>query len=378
MIKLYEPKVTLSDIKSVVYALGRCMISGNSQIVRDFEHKFANYIGTKYAVAVNSGTSALQTALHAVGVGPGDEVIVPSFTIISCANAVLAVGAVPVLVGVDRDTWCIDFEQVKAAITDRTKAILPVDMFGHPVNMWRFPTISRVLIRGKGTIYTVEDACQALGASCSPGTYHPDTSYKCGKMATASCFSLYPNKTITSGEGGMITTDNIDIYNKAKGYSSLYFGDRNKFEHRDIGFNFRMSGLNAALAHSQLDRIDEIIEGKHNTYNMYRERLDGVDGITFQKTQPWAKPVPWMVAILTRLPQVTVRKKLKEVGIETREFFKPLHQQLCLQGRVRAVQYDYDRSDRLYYYGLYLPSTPNLPEAKVDYVCDNLKRVLNG
>jgi perosamine synthetase len=216
-----------------------------------FEERFADYIGVRHAIAVSSGTAALEVALYAVGVGEGDEVVLPSFTIISCAIAVLRVGATPVLVDVDPDTWCIDVTQVERAITERTKAVMPVDMMGHPA-----PRMYDMIDWGR-PMNIVEDACQAHGAI---GDYMGS---KCGTMGNAAAFSFYPNKLITTGEGGCVTTDDDDIAERARSYRNLCFGEgADRFLHTDIGYNFRMSGLQAALGCAQLEAIDEVLECK--------------------------------------------------------------------------------------------------------------------
>ena len=374
MIKLYEPQLNERGEHLILEAYRSGQLSGHGPYVKQFEEALADYTGAKYAIAVNSGTAALETALYAIGIKEGDEVILPSFTIISCATAILNRGAVPVLVDVDSDSWLIDFDQTMAAITDRTKAIMPVDIFGHPTPISQY-------VRHVSNIKVVEDASQALGAATTQGS--------CGEIADAATFSFYPNKLITTGEGGAVTTNDPTYAQRARDYRNLCFGKHNKFEHTDLGMNFRMPNLSAAIGLAQLEDADDMVERKKRVHRLYRNRLAGVKGTEWQVTQPWAWPVPWMVAITTRLPQTIVRKKLGEVGIETREFFKPLHTQGCLWGKVSPTvlggagipHEDWHKvlfpiSSNLYQYGLYLPSSPTITESQCDYVCDTLKEIL--
>ena len=367
MIPLYNPVLNQRGEEYLLDAYRSGYLSGHGPYVGRFENAFADYLGVHYAVAVSSGTAALETALYAVGVGQGDEVILPSFTIISNAVVVLRLGATPVLVDVTRDHWTLDVEQAEAAVTDRTAAVMPVDMYGR---MSGFPDVSMPIVL---------DACQSLG-------------YKDLYCNKTTCFSFYPNKLITTGEGGMVVTNDYDIYDRARQYRNLCFGHPNKFEHTDIGMNFRMSNLLAAVGLAQLEDIDDVYAKKQHVHRLYRNRLAGVDGIEWQD----GASAHWMVAILTRLPSTVVRKKLGEIGIETREFFKGLHGQECLndgygwpmwkkyKGVRRMVDghlpvdEDYPVSDHLYNYGLYLPSSPDLTERQVDYICDTLKGILGA
>jgi perosamine synthetase len=375
VIPLYEVKPAPNGEKYILDAYRSGYLSGsNAPYVKQFEQELADYIGCRYAIAVNSGTAALETALYAVGVTEGDEVIIPSFTIISCALAVLRLGAVPVLVDVTPDSWILDFDQTMNAITDRTKAIMPVDMFGHPTPISSY-------VRHISKIKVVEDACQALGSSTVQGT--------CGKVADAAAFSFYANKTITTGEGGAVATNDAGYADRARSYRNLGFSHHryNKFDHKCLGYNFRMNNYTAAVGVAHLEEIHRIIAKKRMVYAMYKARLLDVEGITWQTQQPWANSVHWMVGLLTRLPREIVQKKLREHGIESREFFKGLHLQECLyyrclvqaQGNSKPVVSTGSAlliSERLYRYGLYLPSSPYLTEPQINHVCDTLKEIL--
>jgi perosamine synthetase len=368
MIPVYTPVLSGSEEDYVLRAISGLELSGSSKPVRVFEERFADYVGVRHAIAVSSGTAALETALYGVGVGEGDEVVLPSFTIISCAIAVLRVGATPVLVDVDPDTWCVDVTQVARAITDRTKAVMPVDMMGHPAPLPQF-----------GDFKLVEDACQAHGAEAHD--------YAAGKLGHASAFSFYPNKLITTGEGGMVTTNDDDIAERARSYRNLCFGSgADRFVHTDLGYNFRMSGLQAALGCAQLEAIDDVLKCKRRVARMYRNRLAGVEGIRFQVEQPWAKSSHWMVGIVTGMLAVDVMAELALRGIGSRPFFRGLHGQPALFDRpskraTAKFKYGSDTyrvTERLSRYGLILPSGPGLQDADIDYVCDAVKEVVGG
>jgi len=361
LVPLYQHLFNRRDAERAYAAILTGEVSGHSDIVAEFEQAFAEYLGVDHAVAVTSGTAALKVALHAVGVGKGDEVIIPSFTIISCALAVIELGARPVLVDVTPDTWIIDVDQLYRAVTPKTKAVIAVDMFGHPTPISDY-------MRHVTPFKVVEDACESLGASTPVG--------KCGAVADAGVFSFYYNKLITTGEGGMVTTPIRKIADRARSYRNLYFGARQKFLHTDLGFNFRMNGQTAALGLSQLDRIDEFLAIKRRNARMYRNRLAHNDRIQFQWRQEWAQPAYWMTAITTNLPATVVRRKLAEYGVQTREFFLGLHAQPKLQPYLER-QYECPVTDHLYEHGLYLPSGLTLREGQVNYVCKALERVLD-
>jgi perosamine synthetase len=365
MIPVYEHLYAGAEDEYVMNALLAKGISGHSKSVRAFEERFADYIGVQHAIATSSGTAALETALHAVGVQEGDEVVLPSFTIISCAIAVLRVGAVPVLVDVDPESWCIDSVGVERAITEKTKAVMPVDMFGHPAR-----EMFSMIDWGR-PIAIVEDACQAHGTTA---TYD---GRMCGKVGDAAAFSFYYNKLITTGEGGAVTTDDPDIAKRARSYRNLYLGTGpDRFRCTALGNNYRMGGLQAALGCAQLESVDEFLAIKRRNARMYRNRLAGVSGLQFQVEQPWAKSAHWMVGVVTERPAVEVMARLEEKGVESRPFFYPLHEQPGLMGKWRLVD-TFPVTEHLYKHGVILPSGLTLQDSDIDYVCDSVKEVLS-
>jgi perosamine synthetase len=340
--------------------------------VRVFEERFADYVGVKYAIAISSGTAALETALFAVGVVGGDEVILPSFTIISCAVTVLRLGATPVLVDVDPDTWCIEGTAVQAALTPHTKAVMPVHMMGHPAPVSDY-------LRHLMPYKVVEDACQALGAKPT-GNGH------------AQCYSLYANKLITTGEGGVVTTNDEDVADRARSYRNLCFGDgSDKFTHTDLGYNFRLSGIQAALGCAQLEAVDEFLDAKRKVAYRYRKNLGDCEALRLQATKPWAEPAYWMNGIVLRdMPAREMIARLYMKGIEARPFFRGLHQQPALDGKYKVLTKEptiasdicarnewlgFPVTEELADYGLYLPSGPGLQDHEIDYICEQVREI---
>ncbi len=396
MIPVYTPLLEGNEKKYVMQALHAGEVSSSGKFVRKFEEAFADWIGVKHAVAVSSGTTALETALHAVGVSSGDEVVLPSFTIISCAVAVLRVGATPVLVDVARDSWCIDPAQVEAAITEKTAAVMPVHMMGNPADLNALKEHVWLDLKRRD-IQFVEDACQAHGAEYVMWSEGSDetVSYKCGRVGAAGCFSFYANKLITTGEGGMVTTDDDEIASRACAYRNLYFGANNcdRFRHEDLGFNFRMGNLQAAVGLAQLEQADERLERKKELWDDYHYRLEGIDwlkGIDWPAYTEGA--VPWMAAVTTPLPAKEVIAALGELGIEARPLFLGLHEQPCL--RKHGVRYkpwekqsitrpddclvECPNTEFLSQHALYLPSGLDLTTDQIDYICSSLEEILHA
>ena len=403
MIPVYTPLLEGNEKKYVMQALHAGEVSSSGKFVRKFEEAFADWIGVKHAVAVSSGTAALETALHAVGVKDGDEVILPSFTIISCAVAVLRVGATPVLVDVTRDTWCIDPEQVSDAMTEETKAVMPVHMMG---NLAPDIYTKKYVFRG---VKIVEDACHAHGAeqawqcldmekfkkdiSCLEyNTKHT----KCGKLGHAAAFSFYANKLITTGEGGMVTTDDPVVAGRARSFRNLYLGvGVNRFKHDSLGANYRMANLQAALGLAQLEQADERIVKKRALWLKYLYRLHEMDieGLSWP-TYAAEGAVPWMAAITTPLHAKDVIAALEERGIEARPLFLGLHEQPALTGKVRCQHGwevghlfpkghirrcpDFPNTEFLSRHGLYLPSGLDLDTSQIDYICSSLEEILHA
>lgn len=362
------PEIGEHEIELVVQSMRDGWISSEGPAVAAFEARFAEFVGCTHGVAVCNGTAAVETALYAAGVGHGDEVILPSFTIISCAIAVLRLGAVPILVDIEPDTWCMRVDDVLAKITGKTKAIMAVHLFGHPVDLDPILEVSR-----KKGIAIVEDASQAHGALYKDRV--------CGSIGDVAAFSFYANKIITTGEGGMVTTSDPKIAARAQSYRNLCFDSERRFLHEDIGYNFRMSAMQAAIGLAQMSHAHEKVAKKRRIGAAYGRRLMKISGLQAQTERSWAKTVYWMYA-LQLSPELgrtarDVMEALRDRGVGTRPFFLGLHAQPSLQQHIALPESaTFPVSDMAYKYGFYLPSSLSLTEEDVDKICDVLEEVL--
>ena len=376
MIPVNEPFLAQRELEYVTECVRTGWVSSAGRFIEEFEHQWAAYCGRRYGIAVNTGTAALQVAAACLGLGPGDEVIVPTFTIISCATAIVYNGGVPVLVDCDPRTWCMDVDQVKSKITKRTRAIMPVHIYGHPVDM--DPILNLAERHG---LAVIEDAAEVHGAEYLSGreTIHPAWR-RCGSFGTLSCFSFYANKLITTGEGGMILTDDAKLAEKARSLRNLCFQGHRRFYHEELGFNFRLTNLQAALGLAQLERIDEIIARKRWIGHEYNSRLSGIPGLQLPVEEPWARNVYWMYGIVlseeTGMDATAFGDKLKKLGIETRPFFLGLHEQPVFHQRGLFLQDRYPVTERIARQGLYLPSGLALTQEQISEVSEAVHEVL--
>ena len=373
LIPVYEPVLKDREKQLLAECIDSGWISSEGPFVKEFEDRFSKYIGARYGVAVSSGTAALETALYGIDVQKGDEVIMPSFTIISCALAALRLGARPVLVDIDPTTWNMDTTQLEAKITSKTRAIMPVHIYGLPVDM--DPVFH---LASEYDLKIIEDAAEAHGAeylSASRGNRW----LKCGNMSDVSCFSFYANKIVTTGEGGMVVTNDASVAARAASYRNLCFHPEKRFYHTELCFNFRMTNLQAAVGVAQLERIEEIIARRRLLASWYKQGLAGVSDIRFQAEPSYAKPVYWMYAVELdeglSVDAEPMMNRLKEKGIGTRPFFLGLHAQPVLQ-QLRVVKDEqFPNTDRAHRQGLYLPSSLTLTKAQVDVVCDAVREI---
>ena len=376
MINVSEPLVTELDVRLIEDAARSGWISSAGRFIDEFEQGWAEYCGRSYGVAVSSGTAALQVAVTALDLNEGDEVIMPTFTIISCALAVVQAGGVPVLVDCDPRTWCMDVAQVEAKVSERTRAIMPVHIYGHPVDM--DPLLD---IAARHNLAIIEDAAEAHGARYQRDRGEQDAHWaKCGSFGTMSCFSFYANKLITTGEGGMILTDDPSIAATARSLRNLCFEPGRRFRHERLGFNFRLTNLQAALGVAQLSRIEEIVERKRWLGQTYSEHLGGLAGVQLPVEEPWAKSVYWMYGVVideTYGPATAVADALRERhGVDTRPFFLGMHQQPALRHLDLSDTGEFPVADRIAEQGLYLPSGVGLTEEQVAEVCESVRSVL--
>jgi perosamine synthetase len=347
----------------VTEALRSGWISSAGKFLEEFEARWAAYCGRKHGVAVSNGSVALESAIACLDLEPGDEVIVPDFTIISCATAVIAAGAVPVFVDANPRTWCIDTAQIEEQITPRTRAIMPVHIYGHPVDME--PVLR---LAAAHELAVIEDAAEAHGAE-----YLLDGKWRrCGSFGELSCFSFYANKLVTTGEGGMVVTDNDELAEQARSLRNLCFRSDRRFLHDRLGFNFRLTNLQAALGVAQIERMDEIVARKRAAAVRYTAALCDVSGLTLPIEERWARSVFWMYGVVLgdeiELGAEEFALRLRAEGVDTRPFFVGMHEQPALRARGLARDGRYPVSERLARRGLYLPSGVALTDGQIDAV----------
>jgi perosamine synthetase len=367
LIPVNEPLLTEADFASVMQALRSGWISGSGPDIEAFEQRWAACCDRKYGIAVANGSVALHLAIALLDLEPGDEVILPSFTIISCVWPIVLAGATPVLVDADPRTWTMNVDQVRAKLTPRTRAVMPVHIYGNPVDMQ--PLLELADEHG---IAIVEDAAEAHGADYR--------GRRIGSFGTASCFRFYANKLITTGEGGMVLVDDDLLLARARRFRNLGFQPGRRFVHAELGFNVRLTNLQAALGLTQVDRIDEIVARKRAIGRAYTERLSRIEGIELQVEQTWGRSVYWMYGLLVRettgLDAAELARRLAERGIETRPFFLGMHEQPVMRDRGLFIGESYPVTERLARQGLYLPSGLGLDEAEIDRICHAVSEAL--
>ena len=353
--------------------LNKCIdtgwISSEGPFVRQFEEQFAAQVGRQYGIAVSNGSVALDAAVVALGVGKDDEVIMPTFTIISCAAAVVRAGAKPVLVDSDPFTWNMNVDEVKKRITNRTKAIMVVHIFGLPVDL--DPIID---LAARNGIQIIEDAAEMHGQTYKE---HP-----CGSFGNVSTFSFYPNKHVTTGEGGMIVTDSVELAEKCRGLRNLCFQPRKRFIHEDLGWNFRMSNLQAALGVAQLERLDAFVERKRRMGKQYTELLSEVSALQLPLPRTeYAQNIYWVYGLLLKddvgFDAEEAMRRLKEFGIETRPFFWPMHEQPVFKKMGLFDSESHPVAERMARRGFYLPSGLGLTSNQISYVANSVRTVFS-
>ncbi len=366
MIPVFTPCVGEEELKNVTNAIKTNWISSKGEYIKKLEEEFAKYCGVKYGVLTNNGTAALHLALCVLGVGVGDEVIIPNFTMISTALAVHYTGAVPIFVDAQEDTLNIDVEKIEEKITPKTKAIMPVHIYGHPCDMNEINEIAK-----KHNLFVVEDAAEAHGAE-----YYGK---KCGSLSDIGCFSFYANKLITTGEGGIIVTNNKEFYEQAQYLKNLAFGKEKRFVHEDVGFNYRMTNVQAAIGLGQMEKINDFLKIKRNNAQLYSSFLKNTKGVILPVEKPYVKNSYWMYAIRFNeefgLEKEEIRRKLFEEGIDTRDFFVGMNKQPVFTRRGFQTEELFPVSDKLAETGLYLPSGLNLSEQDIKYICYTIEKI---
>jgi len=369
MISVSEPLLGAKELSNIIKCVKSGWISSKGAYVKKFEDKFAEFCNTKYAISTTNGTSALHLSLASLGVKQGDEVIIPSFTMIATAFAVMYTGAKPIFVDCDPRTWTMDSSSIEKMITRKTKAIIPVHIYGHPVEM---KTISKLSKKHK--LFIIEDAAEAHGAEYN--------NRKCGSLGDIGCFSFYSNKIITTGEGGMLVTNSKKIAQKARMLKDLSHSPNRRFLHAELAYNYRMTNMQAAIGYAQLDRIKELINKRRNSALLYNKYLCGVKEVRLPAEEDWAKNVYWMYAIVlernAKIGRDRLMKKLLDYGIETRPFFVPMHSQPIMK-KLSLVNKNtrYPVSDYISKNGLYLPTSPLLTEKNIKYISRTIKKLVS-
>jgi len=361
-ITISQPSITQKEIDYVTDAIKSGWVSSLGKYIDQFENKFASFCDVKYALATSNGTTALHLALVALDIKEGDEVIIPDLTFIATANAVKYTGAKVVTVDIEKDTLCIDPKAIENAITSKTKAIIPVHIYGHPANMIEINEIAK-----KYNLKVIEDAAEAHGAEVY--------GKKVGGLGDVGIFSFYGNKIITSGEGGMITTNDEDLYNKMRYLRDHAMSKEKRYWHTEVGFNYRMTNLQAALGLAQLERIDELLAKKKEVFEWYQEELKNIPNLKLNVQREGYKNVYWMICLEIIGYDETQRNdlilKLKEKGIDSRPFFYPISDMPMYQKVNTPITH------KIYQRGINLPSYFELEKKSVQFIVDKVLNEIN-
>jgi perosamine synthetase len=364
IIPVCEPYLDGNEEKYLLRTVRTNWISSAGRYVTDFENLFAEKVGAKHGVACANGTVALHLALATFGVGAGDEVIVPTFTMIASANAATYTGAKPVFIDSEPDTYNMDVSQLESKITERTRAVLPVHTYGHPVDMDRVLKVAK-----KCNLFVLSDAAESHGA-CYKGR-------PIGGLGDAAAYSFYANKIITCGEGGMITTNSPEIAKLARNLRDHSFSDERHFWHKYLGFNYRMTNMQAAVGLAQTERFEFLVECRRRNAKMYNKLLSSVPGLTLPPEKPWAKSVFWMYGILVQpefgMSRDDLRSRLARRGIETRTFFIPIHLQPIYYSE--HGHQSFPVAENLCERGMYLPSASTLTPDDIEFVAQSIKEI---
>lgn len=365
-IPVCEPVIGEKEKKYVLDCLESNWISSQGKYVDEFAKKFAQFCEVKYSVLTTSGTTALHLALMALGIGQGEEVIIPAFTMIATAFAVVYTGAKPVLVDSESETGNIDVNKIEEKITPKTKAIIPVHIYGHPCDMEPIMKLAK-----KYHLWVIEDAAEAHGAR-----------YKgqlCGSFGHISCFSFYANKIITMGEGGAVLTNDEEIFKKLDLLHDLAHSPEKRFSHIEIGYNYRLTNLQAAIGLAQLEKAEKFIEARRKNAFYYNKCLKDIKGLRLPREKEDVKNIYWMYGILVEkdfgMTRDKLMKTLTEKGIGSRAFFTPMHQQPIFQKMGFFKEETYPIAEEWSKKGLYLPSGSGLNKKQITYICKKIKEI---
>lgn len=362
-IPMSAPVIIEEDVQAVaeIVRSGRLALGPKTE---EFEKRIAEYVGVKHAVAVSSGTAALHLLVRALGLGPSDEVLVPSFTFVASVNVLLYEGATPVFVDIEPETYNLDPEDLERKITKHTKAIMVVDVFGHPAEWDEIVRIAK-----KHNLRIIDDSCEALGAEYK--------GKKLGQFGDAAAFAFYPNKQMTTGEGGVIVTDNQEIARLCRSLRNQGRGEMGAWlEHERLGYNYRMTEMSAALGVSQLSRIDVLLAKRERVARMYTERLSGLDFVRPPAVRPHVR-MSWFVYVVTLgagLHRDRVMAALADQGIPSRGYFSPVHLQPYVRAQLGTREGTLPVTEEAARRTVALPFHGNMTVDEVDTVVEALKR----
>ena len=358
---VYKPSLEGNEKKYVNKCLESTWISSKGRFISKFESKFSEYTNIKYSIAVPNGTIALHLALLALGIGPGDEVIVPTLTYVASANTIRYTGAKPVFVDSLENSWQIDPVEIKKKLSKKTKAIMPVHLYGYPSNMKELQLIAK-----DNNVFIIEDCAEAFGTRLKD--------IHVGNFGNISAFSFFGNKTITTGEGGMVSTNNKKIFELAVRLKGQGLAKNREYWHDIIGYNYRMTNICAAIGFAQLERADKIIKKKRQLADWYYHNLDGL-GLQFHNEAKNTFHSYWMINILVKnyKDREKLRQHLKNKGIETRPVFYPIHTMPIYKRKGERFPIAEDIARR----GITLPSYPGLTKKDVIFICNKIKDYYN-
>ncbi len=361
-IPIYQPSLDGNEKKYVNECLDSTWISSKGRFIPEFEQKFAECTGVKHAASVCNGTVALHLAMVALGIGPGDEVIVPTLTYISSANAIAYTGATPVFVDSLEKTWQMDPEDVQRKLTARTKAIMVVHLYGHPCDMDALTAIAH-----NHGLFIIEDCAEAFGSQ-----------YKgihVGSFGDIATYSFFGNKTITTGEGGMVVTNDETLYDRSVHFKGQGLAKHRQYWHDVVGYNYRMTNLCAALGLAQLERAEDLLAQKRDIADLYREGLADLP-LTFHDETAEVRHSFWMCSILVADPEKRdpLREALESTGIETRPLFYPIHTMPMYAAKFQR----HPVAESLGWRGINLPSWPGLSAAQIQEICSTIARFIKG
>jgi perosamine synthetase len=355
-----RPSIGKLELELVTRAVESGWISSIGEFISRFEEEFAKFCGCRYAITVSNGTAAIHLALKALHIGEGDEVIVPDLSFIATANAVLTCGAKPVFADIDRETLCIDPASTAQKITSKTKAIMPVHLYGHPADMDEICSLAR-----RHGVKVIEDAAEAHGAAIG--------SRRVGSLGDCGAFSFYANKILTTGEGGMITTNDPLIAERCRMLRDHAMSKQKRYWHEEPGYNYRMTNLQAAIGCGQMARSTELVQRRAKIFGWYKEFLDGVNGISLNRRAPWADPSYWMICAqfdaLDEALRAILMSRLGEAGVDTRPYFYPMSDMPYFEKADTPVTHE------IYARGINLPTYFDLTAEDVNTICCEVRRV---